>query len=66
MAKNSTRIKRLNCTSLEHSISKKNNSISSITEEGPKDQTIANIMNYSRATKGIKVNSFGAFLMVLN
>ena len=47
MAKNSTRIQRLNCTSLEYSISKKNNNISSIIEEGPQSQTIENIMRYS-------------------
>ena len=66
MAKNSTRIKRSNCTSLEHNISKKNNNTSNIIEEGPQDQTIENIMRYSRAIKGIKTNSFDPFLIVLN
>ncbi len=66
MAKNSTRIKRSNCTSLEHNISKKNNNTSNIIEEGPQDQTIENIMRYSRVTKAIKTNYFGPCLIVLN
>lgn len=65
MVKNSTRFIRSTCTSLENNSSKKNNSKQNITK-GPKDETLENIISYSRASKAIKTNSSGIFLTVLN